>query len=403
MTADPLPTRAVLWHEDRPDFPPEAPPESVDVAVIGAGIAGVSTGLHLARAGLSTAILERRFPAFGASGRNAGHVLAGTSEYYNRAVLGLGREKAREIWAFTVENGRELAEEVASLPADVGWRQCGYLACAASDPERRELEASVQLLQEDGFSSEYWTADQLTKRYGLSPFLGARHSPDDAEVHPARLVWALLERYRAAGGRLALPCDVLGVEETGDGLRIELADGRRVRAGAVVWCLNAWSGERLPAFAERIQAVRGQMIATERLHKVMPMAMAANFGYEYWRQAERGEVVLGGWRWSQREQEIGTTSEELNPDIHAGLVDFLRRSFPRVEGVGLRMAWTGPMGFSQDGLPYVGEVPGKQGQFIAAGFTGHGFGLAWRCTRLLVRELTEGRLQPELRWFRARR
>lgn len=403
MPAPSLPRTAVLWHEDRPDFPAEAPPESVDVAVIGAGIAGVSTGLHLKRAGLSTVILERRFPAFGASGRNVGHVLAGTSEFYNRAVLGMGREKAREIWAFTIENGRELAEEASSLPTDVGWRQCGYLACAASETERRELEETVQLLKEDGFPSEFWTADQLTKRYGLSPFLGARHSPDDGEVHPAKLVWALLERYRQAGGRLALPCDVLAVEEGGDGLRLQLADGGSLRAQAVVWCLNAWSGERLPAFAERIEAVRGQMIATDRLHKVMPMAMAANFGYEYWRQAERGEVVLGGWRWSQQEQEIGRMSEELNPEIHAGLVDFLRKSFPRVGNAGLRMAWTGPMGFSKDGLPWVGEVPGKQGQFIAAGFTGHGFGLAWRCTRLLVQELTEGRLQNDLRWFRARR
>jgi glycine/D-amino acid oxidase-like deaminating enzyme len=149
--------------------------------------------------------------------------------------------------------------------------------------------------------------------------------------------------------------------------------------------------------------VRGQMLATERRQKVMPMAMAANFGYEYWRQTDRGEVVLGGWRWSQREQEIGSLSEELNPEVHAGLAEFLKASFPRLEGIGLRMAWTGPMGFSLDGLPWVGEVPGRQGQFIAAGFTGHGFGLAWRCTRLLALEMTEGRLQEELRWFRARR
>lgn len=406
MAAPSLPERRVLWLEERPAEPRDPLPDAVEAVVVGGGLAGLSMALHLRRLGVEVVVAEREFPAFGASGRNAGHLLAGTSEYYNRAVDLLGRDKAREIWAFTEANREEFSAHLLSLPVETGYQRCGYLACATTEHERRELEQSVQLLGEDGFTAEFWSAEQLVKRTGRSPFLGARFSPDDGQVHPARVVWALQDGLRAAGGRVASRTEVLAVEGDPAGWRLELAtpEGpRRLRATVVVFCTNAWAFQLLPAFTDLISPVRGQMLATPRLHKVVPMAMAANYGYEYWRQAPRGEVVLGGWRWSQKEREIGVLGEELNPEIHEGLERFLRENFPKLDGVEPACAWTGIMGFSRDGLPWVGEVPGRQGQFLAAGFTGHGFGLAWRCTRLLAQELMDGRLREDLRHFRPRR
>jgi len=401
-----MPENRVLWLEQAPEAPRDPLPQHVEVAVVGGGLAGLSMALHLQARGVDTVVLERRFPAFGASGRNAGHLLAGTSEYYNRAVTLMGREQARAIWAFTVANQHDFVARVLELPQDTGFTRSGYLACATTPEERRELEESVVLLQEDGFPSEFWSAEQLVKRTGRSPFLGARFSPDDGLVHPARTVWALCDQYRARGGAVLSLTEVKGAAEGPDGWRLDLSTpegGRQLRATAVVHCANAWSFELLPQFRDLILPVRGQMLATERLHKVIPMAMAANFGYEYWRQAPTGEVVLGGWRWSQKELEIGALSEELNPEVHAGLEGFLSGHFPKVEGAKLRCAWTGTMGFSRDGLPWVGEIPGRQGAFIAAGFTGHGFGLAWRCTGCLAEEMVSGRLHGDLAPFRPRR
>ncbi len=406
MTTTPLPTTRVLWLEDRPAEIRDPLPEAVEAVVVGAGLAGLSLALHLRRLGVEVCVLEREHPAAGASGRNAGHLLAGTSEYYNRAVDLLGREKAREIWAFTVANQQDFSAHLLSLPVETGYQRCGYLACATTEHERRELEQTAQLLREDGFESEFWSAEQLLKRTGRSPFLGARYSPDDGQVQPARVVWALADELRAAGGLLACRTEVLAVESDPAGWRLELRTpegARRLRATVVIHCTNAWTFQLLPAFTDLISPVRGQMLATERLHKVIPMAMAANYGYEYWRQAPNGEVVLGGWRWSQREQEIGVLTETLNPEIHAGLTTFLQGHFPKLEGAAIRCAWTGVMGFSRDGLPWVGEVPGRQGQYLAAGFTGHGFGLAWRCTQGLAEEIVQGRLCESLRWFRPRR
>ncbi len=401
-----LPERHVLWLEDAPDAPCDPLPDAVDLAIIGGGLAGLSMALHLQAMGVETVVLERAVPAWGASGRNAGHLLAGTSEYYSRAVAVMGRDEARAVWAFTVANQRDFTSFLLGLPQETGFTRSGYLACATTQEERRELEESVALLTEDGFPSEYWSADTLVKRTGRSPFLGARYSPDDGLVHPARTVWALCQAYRSGGGRVRSHCAVKGATNGPLGWTLELEDkggARAIKASMVVQCTNAWTFELLPRFTDLILPVRGQMVATDRIHKVIPMAMAANFGYEYWRQAPTGEVVLGGWRWSQKEMEIGALSEELNPEIHQGLAAFLRSSFPKLQGVPLRCAWTGTMGFSRDSLPWVGEVPGMQGYFVAAGFTGHGFGLAWRSTACLAEEIVHGRLHGDLAPFRPRR
>lgn len=401
-----LPPNEVLWLQDPPDARGDLLPEAADVVIVGAGLAGLSMALHLQAKGLATVVVERTRPAWGASGRNAGHVLAGTSEYYNRARTLMGREKASFIWAFTVANQQQFSEQLLGMSQDTAYARSGYLACATSPAERLELEESVALLREDGFTAEFWDADLLVKRTGRSPFLGARYAPDDGVLHPARTVWALADLYRERGGCLVERTEVKGVVEGAQGLRVECATPAGVRSLAstlVVHCTNAWARELLPAFADLIVPVRGQMLATERMHKVIPMAMAANFGYEYWRQAPNGEVVLGGWRWSQKELEIGALSEVLNPEIHDGLAGFLADNFPKVGKPALRCAWTGTMGFSRDGLPWIGEVPGKQGQYIAAGFTGHGFGLAWRCTACLAEEMVHGRLHGDLAHFRPRR
>lgn len=399
----PLPPNRVLWLEDLPEFKPDPLPGTCEILVVGAGITGVSLALQLRRKGVDVLLVDAHYPAWGASGRNAGHMLSGTSEYYARAVELMGRERARRIWSFSIENRERLAEELLASPMDTGYQKTGYLACALEQPERRELEQSVQMLREDGFDDEYWTAEQLQRRYGRHSFLGARFSPGDAILHPAHAVWALLASYREAGGKLACPFDVKQTRETAEGHLVEGVSGgktRQLSCSMVAWCLNGWTGTLLPSFADLILPVRGQVLATERLHKVFAGAMAANFGYEYWRQAPLGEVVLGGWRWSQAEGEIGSYSEELNPEVHAGLEAFLRARFPKLGAAEIRQAWTGTMGFSRDGLPWVGEVPGRPGQVIAAGFTGHGFGLAWNCTRLLAEEVLNGRLQEDLQPFR---
>ena len=73
-----VPISASGWTKPQglaPNWPALTEAVSTDIVVIGAGLAGSSLALHLAEAGISVTVLEARQPGWGASGRNAGHVL----------------------------------------------------------------------------------------------------------------------------------------------------------------------------------------------------------------------------------------------------------------------------------------------------------------------------------------
>src|SRR5712691_8527862 len=74
---------------------------SADVAIVGAGVAGVATAYHVSRGGAKVVLVEARTVAEAASGRNAGFLLAGVAENFVAATRRYGDRRARRIWRFT--------------------------------------------------------------------------------------------------------------------------------------------------------------------------------------------------------------------------------------------------------------------------------------------------------------
>ena len=132
-----------------------------DVLVIGAGIAGTAAARHLAQAGASVVWLEDSRVGMRATGRNAGFILQGTAERYDRAVGLMGRERARRIHAWSLENHDRIAAVIAQDAISCGYRRGGSLQLAGSAAEEAELVASAALLREDGFEAELLTGDAV--------------------------------------------------------------------------------------------------------------------------------------------------------------------------------------------------------------------------------------------------
>src|SRR5215210_2342770 len=78
--------------------------EEADVCIIGAGIVGSTLATFLTRAGKSVIVLEARDVALGASGRNAGHVIAAGRGNYHTAIEQLGHPAARDLRELSLRN-----------------------------------------------------------------------------------------------------------------------------------------------------------------------------------------------------------------------------------------------------------------------------------------------------------
>ncbi|KAL2266028.1 hypothetical protein VTJ83DRAFT_5380 [Remersonia thermophila] len=198
-----------------------------------------------------------------------------------------------------------------------------------------------------------------------------------------------------------------------------------VRARRVVLATNGYTAAVLPEFQGAIVPVRGQMSA-QRPGRGLPdggcLPTTYSFiygrGYEYMVTQQRaagvrwpGDVVMGGGllRTSERgRDECGLTDDgAVNEQISEYLAEAAPRYFGGAEGSWgeddpdgrARLEWTGIMGFSPDGFPFVGEVPGKEGLWVSCGFNGNGMVMCWMCAKAVV-EMMEGRDGEELgQWF----
>lgn len=324
---------------------------SADVAIVGGGIAGIATAYALVREGANVAVLERGEIAEGASGRNAGFVLGGVAANYVAACRQYGADRALRIFRFTFAN-RVLfraAIHTNSIDCAAAWNGSDQLA--GDHAEWLEIAESARRLAGHGV------------RVRLEPAERKAVYDEDGEIHPVRFVRGLADAAEKLGARIHTRTAVTGV--TPSEVRTATAT---VRAGAVVLCTNAYTRHLAQT---RVRPVRGQICATAPVaRRIFPRPTYAARGYRYWRQLSDGRVLVGGWRDTAVAEEVGEddgTSDTIQRQLDAWLA---------TQGIDAPVThrWGGTMGFSHDGLPYIGRA--ADGIYRCGGFTGHGQGYA---------------------------
>ena len=374
-----------FWHRTHRD-----PAAEVDMAVVGGGIIGCSTAywLHRLDPTLRIAIVEAGELAQGASGRNAGFLLQGTSTDYVTDIDHYGATTARRLWAFTRANRELIQEELR--PAAFQLEATGSLILAGSADEEQRLHASVPRMRADGAPAAFIPADDSNRRVRGRGFGGGLYVPSGAMLDPVALVRHIAKASTAA-------CwthhPVVDLDTVGDAIRLE-TPRRPIRASRVVLALNAYLPRLIPALGRYVRPVRAQMLATEpAADRWLPVPVYTHQGFFYVRQRLDGTVLVGGARHLHADTEVGyddATTEALQRDLEA----YLHHHFPQTRSLAVAHRWSGTMGFSPDHLPVYGAVPGLPQALWAAGFTGHGMGYGFRFGRLLA-EAALGREQPE--------
>ncbi|KFC64688.1 FAD dependent oxidoreductase [Bosea sp. LC85] len=208
---------------------------TIDVAVIGAGIAGLSIGYELLRRGLSVAVLDRGEIAGGMTARTTAHLAPICDDSLAKLVSKRGPEIARgfqESHSAAVDR-IEAIQSREGIDCEFRWLD-GILFLDPSSKEsvlQDEIEAAAKL------AVEVTPAKGLALR-GLeeAPYL---RYPNQAAFHPLKYLQGLCRAFEAKGGRLHPNTAVDKLEEQGDMVRLTLANGHRVMASHAVVATNS--------------------------------------------------------------------------------------------------------------------------------------------------------------------
>ncbi|PJA53561.1 MAG: hypothetical protein CO167_07205 [Candidatus Marinimicrobia bacterium CG_4_9_14_3_um_filter_48_9] len=382
----------VYWlHDAVQQYPQLEEKLTCDVIIVGGGITGTSAAYWMRKAGANVVILEEELLASGASGRNGGFLLTGTVEHYARAVALIGREKSRRLWDFTNKNIQLMKAFIGDTKIDCNLDPCGSLHAAITSEEARELQESAALMLADGFKVEYREAADLAEISDSKIYQGGLFTTEDAGCHPARLVAGIGEQAHAAGAKIFENTPVTElVYNDFDSVTVKTPKGQ-VSGFLVLLSTNAYSQLIDDFFQDKILPVRGHALVTSPIpKKLWNEVIYANFGYEYFRQLPDGRVLMGG----MRESVPGGDAQHFNelPDerVTTKLIDYLHENFHTTRGCSIDYEWAGLMGFSRDGIPMLGSIPGKHNIFAAGGYTGHGMGFGFSMGRLAAQVMLDG-------------
>ena len=360
-----------------------APPQGAyDLAVIGAGVIGLSCAWRAAQAGMSVVVLERDEPGSGSSGVAAGMLAPVTeADFGEDALLALNTE-SREMWpGFAAE-----LEELTGLPT--GYADCGALVVAADRDDAEELRRLHALQRRLGLDSE-WLGARAARSLepGLSPRIGgAILAPQEGQVDPSAVVAALARALVNAGGELRDGAEVASLEtDSGCVTGVRTATGDRVQASHVLVAAGAWSsaGElATEAGAPEVRPVKGQLLELRvRQGGTLPASRIVRTPRCYVVGRSDGRVVIGA---TTEEQGFDTT-------ITAGgvfrLLEAAYEVLPDIGELELVRARAGLRPFTPDNRPVVG--PGAVEGLLWA--TGHGR------NGVLLAPLTARRMMDALR------
>jgi glycine/D-amino acid oxidase-like deaminating enzyme len=416
----------------------EALPEEADVVVVGSGYTGAATAYYmLEKSGgkrPSVVILEARDICSGATARNGGHI---KPDVYFNAVLSekmFGPRIAQEITRFEMQQVFDVKRLVEQEQIDCDFELTRGID-AFVDPEvAKQTIAAFKEMKARGyqFSDDLHFIQDPKKAEQVSGVKGAltAFTFTAATVWPYKLVSHLLRRCMEWGANLQANTAVTKISETaGDSGRWTVTTPRgEVRAKKVVFAANAYLSTVLPQFQDKITPARGvacRIAVPANSNKPSPHlnnSYSIRYGpqeYDYLISRTDGSIVVGGAKQVVLRDESywhnNINDSELIPGAEKYFTGYMQRMFHGWEDSAAEITdiWTGVMGYSSDLVPWVGEVPGMQGIYVNAGFTGHGMPRILGCSEalaLLVRGdvqslkdtklpapywITEGRLRTE--------
>ncbi|MGY4233690.1 glycine/D-amino acid oxidase-like deaminating enzyme [Bradyrhizobium sp. USDA 4449] len=359
------------WWEAAPLKPlsRQPSPKKLDVLIVGAGYAGLSAGLVLAREGRSVAAFDAMDPGEGASTRNGGITSGSIRPDYATLSRRFGEEKALAIEAEGKAAREFLYEFIKTEGIACDFQPVGQFKGAFGfeqyEAMARTAERLAKKLKIEAYAVPYV---EQRKYIGTDVYRGGTVRMDIGGLHPAKFHAELLRVALASGLTVHTRTSVVSIERHDGGFRVVTAAGQ-VQARQVLVCTNGYTDGAVPFLRRRLVPVRSRIIATEELApdvmaRLMPKRMMITENREvgfYYRPSPDGKRILLGGRDSSR------VGDPVAPKLllRSGLVNL----FPELESARLSHSWFGNVAMNRDMIPRIFQ---KDGIVYATGFCGSG-------------------------------
>lgn len=341
-----------------------------DVCVIGGGLMGLSTALHLATQGTTVAVLEAAEIGWGASGRNNGLVAPGLKRDPWQVRRILGQEKADRLLRYSGEAPAGVFQLIEEQGIDCDANRGGWIQAAHSKRALAVVQRRVDEWQALGVDAEMITANEAADQTGTEFYAGACRYTQGGSINPLAYTYGVAQAAAVAGALLHEQSPAVEISKTGSGWRVQSTYGSVVTP-QIVCCTNAYndsvdtlSGTVLPL---RTAQVASHPLPRELASSILPDAAAASDTQRLltsFRITADNRLIMGG-------------ASATAGDEHIGLLKHLHRAaairFPQTD-IAWEYGWSGYLALTPDHLPQI--VRGEEGFLAPIGCNGRGIAMS---------------------------
>jgi gamma-glutamylputrescine oxidase len=355
-----------------------------DVCVVGGGIAGCSTALHLAEKGYDVALLEEYRVGWGASGRSGAQAIHGVAAGHIKLERLIGPADARLVWDVSIEGLALMRELISRYRIDCDWVD-GYLLTGVKKRHLEELQVELAALQNKlGYASARFVPQaELRKMLGTERYIGGLYDSTSGHLHPLNYTLGLAAAAERRGVRIFEGTRALGFREKGTVAGAVRTPRGEVRTRNLVLCGNVYLKNTAPALASKILAVGSYIVATEPLGAERARALIANnaavcdmnWVLDYFRCSADHRLLFGG----RVSTAIGS------PNAARATRERMLRVFPQLADARIDYAWGGHVDLTMNRAPNFGRLASNI--YFLQGFSGHGIALTGIAGKLVAQAI----------------
>jgi glycine/D-amino acid oxidase-like deaminating enzyme len=366
--------------------PPLDIDKNVPVAIIGGGLAGLSTALHLAEQGIETIVLEAQEPGWGASGNNGGQLNPGLKLDPDTIEAAFGADLGARMIAFAYNTPVFTLDLIRRLCIACEVRQNGTLRAAYHENNAAEIRTTAAQCLRRGMPVRMLDRDAVREMTGTDRYIGAMLDRRGGDVQPLSYARGLARAALAAGAAIHGGTPAISLRREAGRWRIETPRAV-VRAEKILIATNGFTDDLWPGLRRTIVPVFSSIAASEPLpdgvaRQIMPTRSVL---YEsghitvYYRIDASNRLLIGG---------RGPMQWIRDPSAVAYLTRYAVRLWPALAGVRWTHGWNSRLAMTADHFPHVHE-PGP-GALVYLGCNGRGVALATAMGQQLARRLIGG-------------
>lgn len=365
MNVDAERTRSLWMDAYTPvDAPALDRDEHCDIAVVGAGIAGLSTAYECAAQGRSVVVIDRGPIATGMTARTTAHLASDTDDSFTDLIETRGLDEARawyESQAAAIDRIEEIARAEA-IACDFA-RVPAYLF-APAEADASILQGELDAARRVGMRVDWATEPPLA---GVAADRSLRFE-NQARLHPMKYLLGLVDALRQRGVRFYAETAAMQAEEDERGVTVQTALRHTLHAQHAVFATNSPTNDRV-AIHSKQAPYRSYAIAGAVPRDAVPDALIWDTldPYHYVRlqpkDAASHWLIVGG------EDHRSGEADDMEARF-AALEEWTRRYVPQFQNATHR--WSGQVMEPVDGVGFIGRNPGSERTYVITGDSGQG-------------------------------